>query len=177
MKKTKTLRAGKLKSSGFTLIELTVVIVLISLMYLIAIPRVRDAILTDDLQKAVTRISNMTQEFRSESVRNHVDYILHINLNDNLLWTYTADSTPEARDEARKKSWNLPEAVKIADVSRFDGEKITDGEFTIRFYKKGYVQPTVLHLTKDERIFTLIFRPFLSSVETHDTYIDYQHSI
>lgn len=174
--KIKILPAGKLNKSGFTLIELTVVVFLISLMLLIAIPRVRDTILTDDLKSAVNHISNTARELRSESIRNNIDYTLHIDLNNSRIWTDSTDMTPEGIDVAKKGARQLPGEIKISDIYRFDHEKISDGEVTITFYRKGFVQPTVLHIAEGERSFTLIFHPFLNTVETHDKYIDYRYS-
>lgn len=163
-----------LNNSGFTLIELTVVVLLVTLMLLIAVPRVRDAVLTDSLQSTVNRLTNTARELRGEAVRNQTDYILNIDLSGNRLWATTADATPEARDEIKKKAPRLAGDVKITDVYYFDHEKLTDGEAQIIFSKKGYIQPTVLHLARGESFFTIIFHPFLQTIETHNQYVDYR---
>ena len=174
--KTKTSTAGTSNNRGFTLIELTVVVFLISLMLLIAVPRVRDTILSDDLKKTVTRLMNMTYDLRHESVRNHVDYILHFDLSTGTICSYSVDMTPEAVSEVKKRAWRLPDDVRIADIYYFDRQKISEGEVTIRFFKKGYIQPAVLHLSWGERTFTLIFHPFLTTIETKDSYIEYRYA-
>jgi general secretion pathway protein H len=174
--KTKISTAGTSNSRGFTLIELTVVVFLISLMLLIAVPRVRDTILSDDLKKTVTHLMNTAYELRNESVRNHVDYILHFDLNTGTVWSYSVDMTPEAISEVKKQAWHMPEDVRIADIYYFGKEKISEGEVTIRFSKKGYLQPAVLHLSRGERYFTLIFHPFFTTIEVKDTYIDYRYA-
>lgn len=165
-----------LNNKGFTLIELTVVVFLATIMLLIAVPRVRDAVLTDDLQSTVNRLTNTARELRGEAVREQIDYILHVDISKNHLWATTADATPEAKDEIKKKAPRLPGDVKIADVYYFDHEKRSDEEAQIVFSKKGYIQPTVIHLTSGERFFTIIFHPFLQTIETHDRYMDYRLS-
>jgi general secretion pathway protein H len=166
--------AGKLTNEGFTLIELTVVVFLASLMLLLAVPRVRDTMLTDGLKSTVNHLANTARELRSDAARNQVDYVLHLDLNNNLIWTYSIDMTPEAKSEMKQRSFHIPENVKIQDVYRFGGNKITDGEATIRFYKRGYAQPTVLHLARKDDRFTVIFEPFVSLIKTYDRYIDYR---
>ena len=120
-----------MKRRGFTLIELSVVVVLSGLMLLTAVPKVRDTMLGDDLKKAINQLTGTARELRSDAVRNQVDYILHLDLGNNLIWTHSADMTPEARDEMKKRAFRLPEEVKILDVYFFGKEKITDGEALI----------------------------------------------
>ena len=58
-----------LNNKGFTLIELTVVVFLVTIMLLIAVPRVRDAVLTDDLQSTVNRLTNTARELRARELQ------------------------------------------------------------------------------------------------------------
>ena len=159
-------------SKGFTLVELSVVVFLIGLMLSIAVPKVRDTMLNNGLKTAVNRLTGMARELRSDAVRNQVDYILRLDLDSNLIWTHSADMTPEAKDEMRKRAFKLPEDVNILDVCRFGKEKVTDGETLIRFSRKDYMNPAVVHLAQKDQYFTLVFEPFLNSVRTYDKYID-----
>ncbi len=161
-------------NKGFTLIELSVVVFLIGLMLIIAVPKVRDTMLGGGLETVVNRMIDTTRELRSDAVRNQVDYILRLDLDNNLIWTHSADMTPEARGEMKKRAFKLPEEVKIMDIYFSEEEKITDGEATIRFSRKNYTQPAVIHLAEKDRRFTLVFKPFLNSVRTFDKYIDFQ---
>ncbi len=52
--------------------------------------------------------------------------------------------------------------------------KTTDGEVLIRFSRKDYVGPAIVHLAQNDQRFTLVFEPFLSSVRTYDTYVDFR---
>ena len=165
---------GKQTNEGFTLIELTVVVFLISIMLLLAVPRVRDTLLTDELKSTVNHLANTARELRSDAARNQVDYVLHLDINSNLIWTYSMDMTPEAKNERKQRSFHIPEDIKIGDIYRFGETKVSDGEATIRFYKNGYAQPTVLHLARKDDRFTVIFEPFLSLIKTYDRYVDYR---
>lgn len=146
---------------GFTLIELSVVVFLIGLMLLIAAPKVRDTMLCDGLKTTVNHLTSMARELRSDAVRNQVDYILHLDLDSNLIWAHSIDMTPEARNEMKKRAFKLPREVKITDVCLSGKEKITDAEALIRFSRKDYMQPSIVHLTQNDQHFTLVFEPFL----------------
>lgn len=159
---------------GFTLIELGVVVFLIGLMLLIAVPRVRDTMLGGGLETVANHLTSKARELRSDAVRNQVDHVLHLDLDNNLIWTYSADMTPEARNNMKKLAFKLPGEVKILDIYFSEEKKITDGDTTIRFSRKNYTQPAVVHLAEKDRRLTLVFEPFLNSVKTYDTYVDFQ---
>ena len=74
---------------------------------------------------------------------------------------------------AREKAFNLAKGVRILDI-RFKGEgKKMDGETGIRVNRKGYVQPSVIHLGSDDgREFTLVLSPFLGRVNILENYVD-----
>ena len=161
------------RDRGYTLIELSVVVLLIGMMLYLAVPRVQDTLLNDDLKAATRRLIGAARELRSESVREQTDYILHIDLSQPAIWSYAADTTAEKRAELRKGAARLLEGIRIVDIRQADGVRKTEGEAAIRFFRKGYVEPTVVHLAKDDRAFTLVFNPFLQAVTVYEKYVDF----
>jgi general secretion pathway protein H len=159
---------------GYTLIELSVVVLLAGMMLLIAVPRIRDAVLSDDLKTATRRLVGASRELKNEAIREQVDYLLHLDLSHPGFWTYSADTTPEKLSEIRKQPASFAKDVAIADFSRPGEEKQTEGEAEIRFYRQGYVDPVVIHLKKDDRVFTVIFHPFLDKVTVYEEYVDFK---
>lgn len=164
---------GKVTNRGYTLIELSVVVLLVGILLLIAVPRVRDTLLNDDLKVATRRLVGAASELRNESVRERTDWILHIDLNQPALWSTTADTTAEKRAELRKKAVRLPEGIRIVDVRQVNTAKKTEGEAVIRFFRGGYVTPTVIHLAKGDRTFSLVFHPFLQAVNVYESDVDF----
>lgn len=160
------------RDRGYTLIELSVVVLLIGMMLYLAVPRVQDTLLNDDLKAATRRLIGAARELRSESVREQTDYILHIDIGHPAFWSYAADTTAEKRAELRKAAFRFPEGILITDV-RQARDKKTEGEAAIRFFRKGYVEPAVVHLAKDDRAFTLVFNPFLQAVTVYEKYVDF----
>lgn len=158
---------------GYTLIELSVVVLLVGLMLLIAVPRVRDTLLNDDLAAATRQIIGASREIRNEAVREQVDTILQLDLNEPGFWTYSADMTGEKRSELRKAAIRFPAGIRIAGVRHAREVAKTDGEASIRFFHKGYVEPSVIHLVKDDRAFTIVFNPFLRAVDVYEKYVDF----
>src|SRR3989339_414317 len=170
--------AGKLKINihkgtdrGYTLIELSVVVLLIGMMLLVAVPRVRDAVLSDDLKTATRRLVGASRVLKNDAVREQVDYLLHLDLAHPGFWVFSADTTPEKLAEIRKQATPFAEGVKITDFIRPGAEKQTEGDAEIRFHRQGYVDPADVHLTRNDRTFTVVFQPFLNTGTVYEKYV------
>lgn len=161
-----------MKKNGYTLIELAVVVFLLGLMLFLAVPRVRENLIGDGIRTTVRHLCGAVRELRADAIREQVDYVLHLDLNSHAFWTYSLDMTPEKRDEKKRAAFHFPEGVRIADVSQIGVEKKSDGEIAVRFFKKGHVQPTIIHLRKDDRYFTLVLSPFSGSVKVYEKYAE-----
>ncbi|MBW6486639.1 MAG: type II secretion system GspH family protein [Syntrophobacterales bacterium] len=166
----------KATNRGYTLIELSVVVLLIGMMLVIAVPRVREAVFSDALKATARRLVGAARELKNEAIREQVDYILHLDLDHPGFWVYSADTTPEKLAEIRKKASPFAEGLKITDFIRPGEEKQTEGNAEIRFHRQGYVDPAVIHLKKNDREFTVVFQPFLNTVTVYEKYVDYTFS-
>ncbi len=162
-------------TKGYTLIELIVVVILIGLMMTLTIPRFQSAMLTDDLKSTTRRMVGMIRTLRNEAIRKQKIHNLHLDLESNRFWIDSTDMTEEERVLAREKASSFPRGVRVLDVW-FSGEgKKMVGETGIRFNKRGYVQPSAIHLgSEDGRIYTLVLSPFLGRVKILENYIDFE---
>jgi prepilin-type N-terminal cleavage/methylation domain-containing protein len=157
---------------GYTLIEVAVVVVLIGLMLGLAVPKVHDALSGDLLKSATRKLIGTSRELRSDAVRNQINYELHIDLDLQSLWICRSDTTAEKRAEIKGWAQQVPDGVQIKDAYIYGGDKKTQGETVIQFFKKGYMQPAVIHLAYAGKDMTLVFDPFVSAVKTYDEYRD-----
>ena len=162
-------------SKGYTLIELIVVVVLIGLTLTLTIPRFRYALLTDDLKATTRKIAGMINNLRNEAISEQRDYILRFDLGLNRIWIDSPAMTESERAMEREKAFNLAKDVRILDI-RFKGEeKKMTGETSIRVNRRGYVQPSLIHLgSEDGKEFTLVLRPFLGKVNILENYVDFE---
>lgn len=168
------LRSLSLRDKGFTFIELTVVIVLIGLTLVLSVPRLRSAVLTDQLSGTVRKMVGTFRTLRNEAIREQKVYALHFDFEANRLWIDSADMTDEERMVAQERAFQLPAGVRILDVWRKGKGKDVDGEAVIRFTQKGYTEQTVIHLgAEDGRQFTLILSPFIGRVEVLEEYVEF----
>ena len=158
---------------GYTLVELVVVVFLAGVMLFLAVPAMRNVLLGDPLQSSVRQLVGIVRDLRTDAVREQIDFVLHFDLPQNCYWIYTTNMTPEEKIERKKKALLIPEGIKISDIYHVGDVKKTDGEFDTIFYRTGVVQPTVIHLSRNEQVVTLIFEPFLNQVRIFERYVEF----
>jgi prepilin-type N-terminal cleavage/methylation domain-containing protein len=159
---------------GYTLIELIVVLVLIGLVLTLAAPRLRNALLTDNLKGTARKIIGIISNLRNEAIREQRDYFLHFDLNTNRFWVSYGSMTDEERTVAREEGSNLPVDIHLDDIWIMGEGKIMEGDARIRFTRRGYTQKSAIHLSsEDGRKLTLVLSPFLGKVEAVNKYLDF----
>lgn len=160
---------------GYTYVELVVVIFLVALTLSLAMPRIRDSLLSDELKGTTRRLVGLIKNLRTEAVASAVDFALHLDLDQNLYWVESSSMSLEERARVQKEARPFPEGVRVLDVWLQDSGKIMSGEVWITISRKGYIQPSVVHLAaEDGRRFTLEMSPFLGKVSIYEGYIEYE---
>ncbi len=160
-------------SEGFTLLELMVVMVLISLMTVFAVPALRSTLFSDQLKSSTRKILGLVSEASQEAVKRQSEYSLHFDLDQNSISSNTGqkEETDERRQEGNESS--LPGGVRVVDVVSAHGGKQSEGEAVIRFSRKGYVDKTLIHLRDDDgRDMTIMLSPFLGVTRVFDSYVE-----
>jgi prepilin-type N-terminal cleavage/methylation domain-containing protein len=159
-------------SSGFTLVELLVVIVLMGVILALAVPTTRDILTGDNLKKASRQLMGMEKKLRVEAVRDQMDYILCLDLPNSAYWVLASDMTPEKQDEIKKHPLHLPSGVVILDIVGENNKKQSKDEVRIKFGEKNICSPAVIHLAYEENRMTMIINPFLGVTDVYDKYVD-----
>lgn len=159
---------------GFTFLELAVVILLIGLMIGLSTPRIRYALLTDDLKGTARTIIGLVKGLREDAIREQRAYWIYFDLESNRYWVAWTSMTLEEEARARERASTLPQGVRVKDIWFRDKGKTATGEAAIRFDRRGYVPHSVIHLgSEDGRDFTLELSPFLGRIKVYEKYIDF----
>ncbi len=158
------------------MIELVVVMSLIVMMIGLTMPKIRTSLLSDGLKRTALRMVGMASNLKDEAVREQRSYALHLDMARQQYWIGFAAMTEEEQALALDNAEKLPRDVQILDVWFKEGGKVTEGEAAILFFKKGYVQPSAIHLGADDgRRFTLVLSPFVGNVKVMETYVDFEN--
>lgn len=160
-------------NQGFTLIELAMVILLAGFMLTITLPRLQNLALGDNLKTVLRTLTSTINEIKYQAIKDNQTYYLKFDFNTRKFWAESPNLTEEERINARENSITLPSDVNVTDVEFKDGPAISTGEVSIGVNKKGYIDPSVIHLSSnDGRRFTFVLRPFLASVNVLETYVN-----
>jgi prepilin-type N-terminal cleavage/methylation domain-containing protein len=162
-------------AEGYTLIELTVVIAIISVMLLAALPRFENLLFTDGLDTASRWIMVQVPALKDSALRHQKTYTLHASLESSTLWITDESMTEEALAAAAENGYRLPEGIRMTDIQYTETKIVSTGAAEISFYKKGYSDQAIIHLQNEsDQQRSLLIGPFLSQVKLVDTYVRFE---
>lgn len=162
------------KISGFTLIELIVVISIIAMLVLFSFPAFRNISLFQDSTSQVDDIIRLINDLKKRAVKQDIDYLLHIDSGSGMIWVTNDAMSDEAKNLANEKGILVSEKIIILDVVFPDMKEIGTREYQIRFRKKGYSDFALIHINDHQKNITLKIEPFLPQVQVLDkqVYLD-----
>ena len=160
-------------SRGFTLIEILVVMVLISLVTAFTLPSIRTSLFSDQLKATARRLVGFVTEVSQSAVSGQSEYRISFDLEENRVWATPGAAKNKQEEEVKAINLIVPESVRIVDVVSVDGDKNAQGTAELYLSKKGYVNKTAIHLRSDDgRDMTIVLSPFLGVTRIFDSYVD-----
>ena len=144
---------------GFTLLELLVVLVIISLMSVLVVPQLTGSLSKTNLQTASKKISASLRYARSRAASEKITYVAIFDFEKNRLSIITGQEaqTGETTEEdlgdgkervIRSNSYDLPDGVKL-EKAVSGGDEIDSGHYQITFFPAGSSSGGDVILTND----------------------------
>ena len=180
-RKAKTFPNNRLRTtndglaSGFTLLELIVVITLLGIMLVLSVPRFHETLFLNESKTGSRWITGKIQALKEAAVRNQKDYTLHIDLDSERFWETDESMPPEAIENAALNADSLPDGLKITGIEYPIRGKINSGQADITFYKSGYSDKVLIHLQEGETPVSYLIEPFLSEISRYETYTGFNN--
>jgi prepilin-type N-terminal cleavage/methylation domain-containing protein len=164
----------KRSGHGFTLIELMVVMLLISIVLAVAIPRFDGGSIQDPVKKLSRWMINTVRTLRSAAIQKQKVQGMVIDVSNNRIWLVNDEMEEEALTAASDTALKLPDSIRLVDVQFRNQESISSGTTEVRFYPAGYSDQVLIHLEADrsER-FTYLVEPLLPKVKFIDEWVEY----
>jgi len=158
--------------NGFTLIELMVVIVLISLMFAFALPKMDGLLYVDNRDRVSRWVIVNVEHLKNKAVQRQVPYSLHVDIKDNMFWISEQGMDDEALDKAKKGGYKLPDDIKLMDII-YPAQSFKDEERSdITFYPRGYSDHAIIHMQDDdEEKLSFVIEPFLPPVGLNEGFV------
>lgn len=165
---------------GFTLIELTAVIILISLIMFVAMPRLTGFRFQRDLKSVARSLKAAVQTMRSKSIATGTNTVLYFDLEKKTFWGTYEEQTPDALTGESKgyiiSPYHLPEGIRFIDASNINNPKINSGILSTLFNSKGVLEETVIHLADTKnRMLTIIINAYTGRFLLYDEYIELEY--
>jgi len=158
---------------GFTLIELTVVMALISIMFFVALPRIKNDIFVNQTKKTSRWLLTSVRYLKETSIRNQMDHTLHVDLQAGKFWMSNTLMAEDVLEKSETGGLTLSGGLRILDVELAGNRKMTDGVVQIQFYAKGYSDNAMIHVVnEDDTELSYHIAPFLPHLKIVEGYID-----
>ncbi len=166
-----TLRTGTLTNrSGFTLVELLVVIVLMSLVGLISLPLLANRNSGDE-RLVMRRIAGTVKQLYNEATLNRDEYLLTFDFDRNSLLSFRLRSSSGT---VEKESFGRELMLSPLRIEKIDvrGRGVFHaGQVSVRIFPLGWMEQTDLLLRKEDGTeVQLAFSPLTGSVTIDDEY-------
>jgi prepilin-type N-terminal cleavage/methylation domain-containing protein len=157
---------------GFTLIELIVVMVLISMMFTFALPKMDGFLYVDNRDRVSRWVILKVEQLKNMAVQKQTPHILHVDIKENMFWISVQGMDEEALDKARKDGYKLPSDIRLVDII-YPGQSLKDdGRSDVIFYARGYSDHAIIHMQNDdEEKMSFVIEPFLPPVGLKDGFV------
>uniref|UniRef100_UPI004057243B pilus assembly FimT family protein n=1 Tax=Candidatus Electronema sp. TaxID=2698783 RepID=UPI004057243B len=164
----RTSTAGSCKR-GFTLLELIVVMVLISLSAAFVLPQIHSALSGGELRTAVRRFVGLIAETGQEARLRRTAFVLDYDRSQQL-FTAAPAGEEEAGEGRTRQTLRLGSSVQVTDIAAAHSPDRAD--LSIRFDERGYVDKTAVHFRHDSGDeLTVLLSPFLGLSKILDGHV------
>jgi hypothetical protein len=137
---------------GLSLVELSIVILLLSFLLLLSIPRFGAVLVGQRLNSTGHLITGMVRYLYDQSTAKKRVYRLNYQLGDGEIWvTFPNDEGEFVEDQASTftRRRKLPPGIRFEDVVTA-AEKVKEGQAYTQFFPSGLVDRSIVHLRADD---------------------------
>lgn len=170
LKTGKKKRRGKV---GYTLIELIVVLIIVSIILSITFPKVINQFFSTHLESGARRLSGAIIYTQHLAVTKGKRHRVYYNLEDGSYWIRETphQGNEELSEGIVEKKSNLPEGVLFMDITTPRGKMANTGITYTEFLPKGSGESSTIHIASAEgKVMTVQVKGHMVSPRTEDGY-------
>lgn len=161
------------EEQGYTLIELSIILILIGIILLFALPKL-NTIGDAGLRAAARGLAGTIQSLFDESILKRKPYQMVFDIGErsySIVEKSLNEETSEVIDTTQKRV-ALPDQIYIKDIATPLDGKISEGGITIRFYPDGFVDKNIIHISNGKKDYTLVTTSLTGKVKVMEGYVD-----
>ena len=156
---------------GFTLIELTVVLVILSITALLVMPKLFPR---DDagLKSSARTLASTLRYLQERAIATRINYNQKFQFPDGIVTVKTVSDAgfEEVTDDAALRERILSEGVSVEDVVLNARGRINEGEVSVRIGTEGLQELLTVHLKSSGGHYTVIAYPVSGKVQIQEGY-------
>jgi type II secretion system protein H len=156
-------------TNGFTLIELIVVVLILTLSLTVVFPKINSMDQKSLLRSCVNRIASFAEYAHQRAACTRLIHILHIDIEKGKYWINSQDSDGQEIPitDALNLKGRLPKEVKFIDIKFHDNKINSQDIIAIMFSPQGWADPaTILLACSTGETMSVIIEEFSGRVET-----------
>ena len=168
-----TCRVGRSNDpSGFTLLELTVVLIILTVVLGLVLPQASSFLFRSDMKASSRRLAGAVAYARSQAMLEGRLWELTLDLDADSFWAAAVEEESSSDlDTIRKRT--LVGEVRFMDVKKLPEESKRAGRVALHFHPKGLVEPAVIHLAgPGKQIQTLVVKAFNGRLVVSEGYLE-----
>jgi len=160
---------------GFTLLELLIVCLLISISLGLSIPSIRSSLITDELASGSRKVISLIKSCRAKAMSDQKPYLIFYDSADHTLWYRQADQK-EKQELTARSSITLPDSVRIRQIQQATGsDDKSPAKEGIWISGQGYIDKTAIYLSDSgNNTLSLLISPFLPTIKVVEGSIDFE---
>ena len=164
----------KNRMQGFTLIEIMVVMLLISIILAVAVPRFDSGILQNSRKTITRRMIHTIQGLRSKAIGEQITCALVLDISNDSYWTVDDTMDELTMAQATEKASKLPGDIHFMAAIFPNQDPIRSGNIEIQFHPGGYADYALIQLQTDNgQRFTYLVEPLLPKLKVVDEWLNF----
>lgn len=160
------------QSSGFTLIEISVIIFIIGLVGLLIFPKLEQRLFDTEYRASLRRLTNDIKEVFNISAIRGITYYFVFDLDKEMYWVTLPDEDGNILDDADTHLLHksMPEDTDIVDIE-FGSRVFSEGRNIILFSPTGLEGKYYIHIKRKKHEITIVIYPLTGKSEIEDGFL------
>lgn len=167
--------------SGFTLIELTVVLLILSVIIGLVLPKIGNAVYSSDLKHSIRQIRAILSVARSNATMERIPRRVACDIPKGEIRIEREISEDgdgqsiihyEKDNSILIQTYKFPKGIRIEDVITETGDKELDGVAYLRIGTNGMIAGNIMHLMKGDEKYTLFINPLTGNTTIEEGYLE-----
>ncbi|MBN1635933.1 MAG: type II secretion system protein [Deltaproteobacteria bacterium] len=157
---------------GFTLLELVIVLVIISITLGYIGPSLFGGLFSSNMDRVTRDMGTMIQLARSWAITQHKTYLVHFDIDQSSIGIYLKPESSGVIPEMLKER-TLPEGVIIKKIKTPYQIPKQEGELDLRITPEGLVEQGIIYLEAGYgKTYTLVIKPFSGNFRVYDHFVE-----